>query len=356
MERQGHRMTKKGLTYEDIAQRAQQYVSRKPVLVLGTGATIPHGLPSMENLADALLKDASLTGKDYGKFKKRLSKTRDLEVTLHDERLSPSAVDRVVDATWRLVSQADCALYQQLVRGETTLAIEPLFRHLLRTADARLWVLTPNYDRIAEYAANRVNAHVSNGMTAGPLPRFVPGMVNQERMPHVGYEGQVILLKVHGSLDWFMSPAADIIGLPFSTNIPDGFRPLVVTPGVSKYREVHKDPFRTIIAAADNVLRAAPGFLCVGYGFNDEHIQPILVRRVQKDKIPLLVITKVLTQAARAAFLKNACQEFMLIEEHAEGSCVYCPEARTGLVLKGVSVWHVEDFMKMITGQKVGKP
>lgn len=347
--------TKICLTFEDVAQRAQKYVSDKPVLVLGTGATIPYGLPSMADLAGALLKDPALTGKGYSKFRKRLSKTRDLELSLHDVSLSPKAVDNIVNATWNLVSVADLAFHGKLVRGEAALSIESLLRHLLRTSDAKVSVVTPNYDRLAEYAANRVNAHVSTGMTAGPLPRFVPGMVNQERMPHVGYEGQVVLLKVHGSLDWFIGPGGDIIALPFRPKIPDGFRPLVVTPGVSKYREVHKDPFRTIIAGADTVLRTARGFLCVGYGFNDEHIQPILVRRVQRDGIPLLLITKALTDAARQAFLKKTCQEFMLIEEHPDGSCVYCPEAPAGVVLKSISVWRVDDFMKMIAGEKVGK-
>ena len=139
----------KGLTYEDIAQRAQQYVSDKPVLVLGTGATIPYGLPSMEKLADTLLKDPSLLGSGFTKFRSRLSKTRDLELTLHDVSLSTKAIDNIVDATWRLVSEADLALHHKLVRGEATLAIESLLRHLLRTADAKVSVVTPNYDRIA---------------------------------------------------------------------------------------------------------------------------------------------------------------------------------------------------------------
>ena len=343
------------LTFEDVAQRAQKYVSEKPVLVLGTGATIPYGLPSMANLADALLKDPVLTGRGYWKFKKRLSKTHDLELSLHDVRLAPKAIDNIVNATWNLVSEADLALYDKLIRGEVTLSIESLYRHLLRTSDAKISVVTPNYDRLAEYAASRVNAHISTGITSGPLPRFVPGMVNQEQMPHVGYEGQVVLLKVHGSLDWFLSPGGDIMALPFTPKIPDGFRPLVVTPGVSKYREAYKEPFRTIIAGADTVLSSARGFLCIGYGFNDEHIQPILVRRVQRDGIPLLLITKALTDATRKAFLKNTCQEFMLIEEHPDGSCVYCPESPSGLVLKGISIWRVDDFMKMIAGEKVGK-
>ncbi len=343
------------LTYENVAQKAQQYMSEKPVLVLGTGATIPHGLPSMENLTNALLKEASLMGKDYIKFRKLLTKTQDLELTLHDVNLTTKAVDNIVVVTWRLVSEADLALHQKLIRGEVTLPIEPLLSHLLRTADSKIFVVTPNYDRIAEYASNRVNAHVSTGMTSGPLPRFVPGMVNQERTSNIGYDGQVVLLKVHGSLDWFMNPSGEIISLPFTNNIPLGFRPLVVTPGVSKYREVHKDPFRTIIAAADNVLRLATGFLCVGYGFNDEHIQPILVRRVQKDGLPLLVITKSLTNAAKEAFLKKTCKEFLLIEEHPDGTCIYCPEEPTGLVLKDVNVWRIDEFMKMIMGQKVRK-
>lgn len=310
----------------------------------------------MSDLADSLLHNSVLNGKDYRTFKKRLAETKDLELTLHEVSLSAQAVDNIVNSTWRLVSAADLVLYRQLVRGEVTLAIEALLRHLLRTADPKVWVVTPNYDRIVEYAANRVNAHVSTGITSGPLQRFVPSMVNQERMPHLGYEGQVILLKVHGSLDWFMSPSGEIIALPFTPEVIKGFRPLVVTPGVSKYREVHKDPFRTIIAAADNVLRTASSFCCVGYGFNDEHIQPILVRRVQKDRIPLVVITKALTEAAREAFIRQSCHEFLLIEEHPEGTRVYCPEARSGIVFKGIGVWRVDDFMKMITGKKVGKP
>ena len=39
------------LTYEDVAKSAQRFLADRPVVVLGTGATIPHGLPSMTQLA-----------------------------------------------------------------------------------------------------------------------------------------------------------------------------------------------------------------------------------------------------------------------------------------------------------------
>lgn len=61
-------------------------------------------------------------------------------------------------------------------------------------------------------------------------------------------------------------------------------QPLVVTPGVSKYRESHKDPFRTVMTAADQVIREANCYLCVGYGFNDEHVQTV-IRRLLPDTL-----------------------------------------------------------------------
>jgi len=43
------------LTYEELAKRAQHFLSERPAVVRGTGATIPHGLPSMQELANRLL-------------------------------------------------------------------------------------------------------------------------------------------------------------------------------------------------------------------------------------------------------------------------------------------------------------
>jgi hypothetical protein len=128
--------------------------------------------------------------------------------------------------------------------------------------------------------------------------------------------------------------------------------PLVVTPGVSKYREVHKDPFRTVMSAADTVLRGATCFVCIGYGFNDEHVQPVLVNRVMKDDIPLVVVTKKLTAQTRNAFLSVPPKRFLFFEEAPGGSRVYTPAEPGGFVLDGISIWQLKDFVNMITGEK----
>lgn len=339
------------LTYEELARRAQRFLAERPVVVLGTGATIPHGLPSMPTLADRLLAAITDHPEGWDAFAERLNETKDLEQALHDVPLPQETVEILVHRTWEIVSEKDIEFYKQLLKGGVSFPLTNLFGYLLRTADAHLRVVTTNYDRVAEYAANAVGAYASTGVTAGWLQRFVATSVNAERAPSPGFEGLVTILKVHGSLDWFRDATADVIAVPIAQAVPDDMKPLVVTPGVSKYREVHKDPFRTVLSAADTVLRKATCYVCIGYGFNDEHVQPVLVSRVMKDDVPLVVVTKELTAQTRNAFLNKPPKRFLFVEEAPGGTKVYTPDDLDGVLLDGVSVWQLQDFVNMITGE-----
>jgi hypothetical protein len=343
-----------GFTYEDLAKSAQHFLAGRPVVVLGTGATIPHGLPSMPELADSLLVAINDGPPGWDAFAHRLDATKDLEQALHDVELPAETVEILVRATWDIVSARDIGFHEQLLKGPSSFPLADMFRYLLRTADSHLRVVTTNYDRLAEYAANYVGAYASTGCTPGWLQRFVPASVNAERKPSSGFEGLVTILKVHGSLDWFRDETDHVIAVPLSPSIPQDVHPLVVTPGVSKYREVHKDPFRTVMTAADTVLREATCYVCVGYGFNDEHVQPVLVNRVKRDGVPLLVVTKVLTDQTRAAFLTTPPRRFLFIEESGGGTMAYTPRHPNGVLVDGVSVWQLNEFMDLITGEKAG--
>ena len=90
---------------------------------------------------------------------------------------------------------------------------------------------------------------------------------------------------------------------------------------------------------------------CIGYGFNDEHVQPVLVNRVMKNGIPLVIVTKELTMHTRNAFLNKPPKRFLFLEETTGGTRVYTPNHPDGQVLDGVSVWQLQDFMNMITGE-----
>ncbi len=340
------------LTYEELAKRAQRLLAERPVVILGTGATIPHGLPSMPSLASELLATVTDHPEGWDSFSGCLVETKDLEQALHDVQLPQQTVDVLIRATWEIVSAKDAEFYAQLLVGGVVFPLADLFAHLLRTADAHLRVVTTNYDRIAEYAANQARAYASTGMTAGWLQRFAATSVNAEWPTAPGFEGRVTILKVHGSLDWFRDATDDAIAVPLADTIPVNLQPLIVTPGVSKYREVHKDPFRSVMSAADTVLRKATCFVCIGYGFNDEHVQPVLLNRVIKDDIPLLIITKELTAETRSAFLEEPPKRFLFIEEVPGGTRVYSQDEPEGTVLADASVWQLDEFMSMVTGHE----
>ena len=91
------------------------------------------------------------------------------------------------------------------------------------------------------------------------------------------------------------------------------------------------------MSAADDVLRRAPCYLCIGYGFNDEHVQPVLVNRVMRDDTPLLVVTKTLTTKARTAFLATPPKRFLFLEEAPGGTKAYAPDHPAGTVVNDVS-------------------
>lgn len=105
--------SEKALAYEGLARFAQHFLAERPVIVLGTGATIPHGLPSMTVLADLLL--AAIEGNPPGwvGFSGRLDETKDLERALHDVALPEETVEILVAATWDIVSSKDSEFHER---------------------------------------------------------------------------------------------------------------------------------------------------------------------------------------------------------------------------------------------------
>lgn len=343
--------------YEEIATLAQKYIAKRPVVVLGCGVSIPYGLPSMSGLAEALLDRIEIDDDVWRQFKNILEETKDLEKSLHEVELSQSLLERVVEETWKITAEKDIEVYNRLIGDPTALDISRLFKYLLRTANPLISVVTTNYDRLAEYAANIAEAEVFTGFSSGWIQRFI-GDVSKSSYPHrtVGYQGKVQILKVHGSLDWFRTPSQEPIAIPLSENVPQNCQPLIVTPGVSKYREVHKDPFRTVMSQADDVLKNASCYLCMGFGFNDEHVQPNLVNRVYRDNIPIVIVTKNLTNASREAFLNRPPSKFLIIEEDGggEGSIAYYPDKPDGEHLKDLQLWDLPKFLDLLLGKDGG--
>jgi hypothetical protein len=158
----------------------------------------------------------------------------------------------------------------------------------------------------------------------------------------------VNLYKVHGSIDWFKNEdnqalfSSSILGSSYSTNIS----PLIVTPGNGKYRETHNDPFRTVMSESDRALRRSSSYLCIGYGFNDEHIQPIIIEESNSNKKPIVIITKKITDKISGLFLGRAlCNYIIVTEGPPNRTTIYYSKDDVDSIIG--DYWKISEFYKL---------
>jgi hypothetical protein len=332
---------------DQVIKLAQKCVGQIPVIVLGSGASAQYGISGMSALKDHLLGAINPTDpkeKDiWNLFAAEIQKIGDLEMALHNVHLPPSLEARVVSSTRDLIIRNDEAVFHNLINGKIEFALSGLVKFLLRTTHPRIQIVTTNYDRIPEYACDAAKVTFDTGFHGGYFRIFEPrDAVNSAR--------QIVeILKVHGSLDWFMDEQQTVISLPDSVKIPASYLPLLVTPGTGKYMATHEEPFRTIITRSDAAFATARSVFCVGYGFNDRHIQPKLTNRVLKEKIPILILARTLTQKTKD-FL-NQCKHpnYLAIEMSGTGSRAFCLDYPAGVDLTE-AIWEFGKFVNIVVG------
>ncbi len=335
-----------------LLKRLQNWTNNVPLIILGSGASVPFDLPSMCKLGDHIKNNISFTETDdqlqFEDFKTAFDSNGDLEVTLSKLQLRPNVLDQIVFKTWELVNQADIQAYENFINKTNRFPFYELTKYLLNTAGKKLSIVTTNYDRLAEYAASLAEATICTGYSQNFIGHFSSNIHKNNFTNLQGYNGQVNIWKVHGSLDWFKTTSEENIQLPLRHTIPSGCKPSIVTPGLSKYYETHNEPYRTIFTQADGEIETANGFLCIGYGFNDEHVQPKLINQIKSRHKPIIVITKELTLKTKQAIIDNNCKNFILMEEkNGKDTQVYSSNLGEHLI-PNVSYWELSEFFKLI--------
>lgn len=332
---------------------SQDCVAKLPVLVLGSGASAPHGVPGMGPLGQHLIDSqlpSGLNDKDVQGWEAFCTKlpTTDLESALTEVALTETVTQHIVLTTWRFLNAVDIRIFEQVVANRQLLPLTRLYQHLFRSTAREIQVVTPNYDRIAEYAAEAAGYCAYTGFNFGML-----GHRAQQSTPKVYIAGRqtrtVNVWKVHGSFGWFRDQAGVVVSLPPMSTAPAGMEPVIVTPGIDKYRRTHGEPFRTTMHNADAAIGAAAAFLCVGYGFNDEHLQPLLVERCNADNVPLVLLTRGISPKAHEFFKSERCQHYLALEESESGTRVFSNEDPDGQELAGKSFWQLGEFLSLIT-------
>jgi hypothetical protein len=329
---------------------AQRCVQQHPIFILGSGASAVHNIRGMVPLASYLQKNISPTKGDetdaWLLIRTALGNGDGLEQALLKKEAPHSLVEKIVRLTWEVIAADDLAVLNRAARGKETFSLTELISGLFKSTHQDVNIVTPNYDRIAEYASDIAGFVHTTG--------FVPGIIRRRE----GADTVVIrrgarqartvkIWKVHGSLDWFESQDGSIVSLPISQPLPAEFVPLIVTPGVSKFERTYEEPFRSAIQGADAALGAASSFLCVGYGFRDRHIEPKIVERCKQRNVPIVILARTLTNESKEFINNSAGKAYLALEKHGDGTRVFSLEYPNGATINLPDIWSFREFNKL---------
>jgi hypothetical protein len=266
-----------------------------------------------------------------------------LEEALNKTLLSVESVDTLRLIVWKYINKKDSDLFRKLTLDVSYYALAELFQIIIQSASNTLSVVTTNYDRLAEYAADLIDATTVTGFEGNMIRKLsIPNAQLQQRRIRAR-ERIVNLWKVHGSLDWFTNEKGEIVSYPSSKNIPANHKPLIIVPGNGKYTFTHNEPYRDIITQADLAFSKAGSFLCIGYGFNDDHIQPKLVEQIKRGK-PIVALCKEATEACKQTVMTSEVRKFAVIELAAGGKTKVSFSDNQGIY--DGDFWNLSEFIK----------
>ena len=337
---------------KEISTFAQKCFEKCPTIVLGSGASIPHGLPSMDELRQFLLdkvRKLNCTENDaWNSVSQSLEKGSHLEESLEGKNLPETLLTKIVGLTWQCVNEQDAKLMYDTALNNRNLPLGKLLAKMFNSTLSEIHVVTTNYDRVAEYACNSKEVLYQTGFAPGYIQKW-EGNNGIKYHRHMHKKSRVVKIwKVHGSLDWFSNLNEITLGLPVFEPPPVNCIPLIVTPGINKFEKTHQDPFRTIINGADKALSEASAFLCIGFGFRDQHIHPKIIERCRKGNVPIVVLAKNLTQEAKDFLKKKAGPNYLGIEKSAKGSFIYSSNHPNGVNVAEEKLWTLPGFNNLV--------
>lgn len=332
------------LDLNDVAKIIQEYLADSPLVVLGSGASVPYGLPTMGGLADVLRRDSLLQAE---KNSAKLFSDMDsigLEAAIDNNTLSEDAKNRIRTMTWECINEKDLKLFKDKNLEDRMQSLVKLIKKIITTSPNQLTIVTTNYDRLSEYATDLYRASTVTGFEGNLFRKFdgFSEYVNNKRI--AARERVVKILKVHGSLDWFKTENEDIVSFPLQKQIPSGYTPLIVPPGKEKYSTTHDEPYRSIIEEADKEFKKAGSFLCIGYGFNDSHIQPKLISQIKSGGKPIVVITKKATDECLRLVADANVKKYIILEDNGSETRIITNNEDT--TVSGC-IWSLDEFMEV---------
>lgn len=324
-----------------IFRTIQSYITDPPLVLAGTGISIPAGIPGMDELAKYLksqLEEKYYSHPTWNSVLEKLNTGCGLEEALTGINIQGELLNDIVKATWQLVTEHDIEFFNEKVIGREMQPLGELISILMSTCDNSLNIITTNYDRYIEYCCDMYNIKIDNRFQGLYLKTLTTDDIKNKNILN--------LFKVHGSLDTFLDiESKESVCIPLQSRIPSGFLPDIVTPGTNKYETLlTTNTCRNMLNYCDNVINQSKNYLCIGYGFNDSQIQQNIISNIKRDK-PIVVVTKGLREQALALINNNAKKYAVIIESENNKTRVIIDKKE--FEIDG-EYWKLENFIEIL--------
>lgn len=347
---------------DELFAEIQGTFRKAPVLLVGSGFSCGYGLPGMGDLAEHLTNvvDGMLAAAEA---KATWAQATDairanLETGLNNIPLGAAGWGEIVSAirseTARLILDRTAAAEWKVLQEKAAGGQAPsrllarLFEGSPQNAEG-IHVITTNYDTLLELFCDLADLPLDTGFTGfrrrKPRPR--PIFHNQYNRVLVAEKRQqqfdhrlcktVRLYKPHGSISWLTTDEGLMEVLNDATTVGRA----IVVPGPSKYQDALVntlfDEMRTSMNAA---LADAQALLCIGFGFNDDHLQGVIKHRLAAG-MPAIIVTRDPTSNIE-----------QLLSEHPHVIAVFKDDGGAvcrwhGNALRSPEpLWQLDDFLK----------
>lgn len=349
----------------------QRILRRHPLLVVGTGASCALDKRfGMEALRDKLREEirpaAGSEEQQWLSVLSALDGKKGLEEAL-DSVTERGLLNRIIAITGAFVASVDHQWAFPVATKETPAPLTRLITRLVQglpPTNPIQHIVTPNYDLIIEHTCDAEGVPFTDGFVAGGAMRrdwefAANSMYMQVREPRgkswmsvTRCRPHVRLHKVHGSINWFQDDDDERL-LRYDrltdTDAPVGWRRAMITPGRSKYAEagIKREWFK----GADEAIAGADAFLIVGYGFNDDHIQKGMKRRLTDQGGAGIIVTRDLTPIIEDWVSKGSDLWAVCRNPHGEkeGSIIIGPgNVDEALLCRDKDLWAIESFTNAV--------
>lgn len=354
-------MAQDGLS-EDLYTEIQQIFRETPAVLVGSGFSCGYGLPGMRELGTHLIN--TIEGRLASSEAKalwlqsleaiRVNLEAGLNTIPHGAAGREEIITAIRDETATLILR-ETAVAESSVLGHSNPQSHAPVRLLRRLFDGSpqnaegIPVVTTNYDTLLELFCDLAELPLDTGFTGfrRRKPRSAPIFQTQysriwaheRRSVQADHRPckTVRLHKPHGSISWLETAEGPVEVLNDNTHAARA----IVIPGPSKYQDALVNVlFDTMRTAMNDVITDASALLCLGFGFNDDHLQGVIKARLDAC-MPLILLTRGCTGSIEK--ILQAYPHVIAFFRQDTGSVCHW---RGRAVATAEPLWQLDDFLK----------